>query len=123
MNKKLVIIESLMNNSLWTKADVLADELYEEWTSGSVELSASEENKMFDYLDKISSAIYGKADDEYEPNIQDMRDIRELMRQIDENKLILQYLSGRIDKEEEDYLRSRIKELKECLEKKRWTIK
>ena len=123
MNKKLVIIESLMNNSLWTKADVLADELYEEWTSGSVELSASEENKMFDYLAKISSAIYGKADDEYEPNIQDMRDIRELMRQIDENKLILQYLSGRIDKEEEDYLRSQIKELKECLEKKHWTIK
>ena len=38
------------------KADVLADELYEEWTSGSVELSSSEENKMFDYLDKISSA-------------------------------------------------------------------
>lgn len=123
MNKKLVIIESLMNNSLWTKADVLADELYEEWTSGSVELSQSEENKMFDYLDKISSAIYGKADDEYEPNIQDMRDIRELMRQIDENKLILQYLSGKIDKEEEDYLRSQIKELEKCLEKKHWTIK
>ena len=61
MNKKLILIEALMNNSLWTKADVLADELYEEWTSGSVELSQSEENKMFDYLDKISSAIYGKA--------------------------------------------------------------
>ena len=52
---------------------------------------------MFDYLDKISSAIYGKA--------------------------ILQYLSDKIDKEEEDYLRSQIKELKECLEKKHWTIK
>lgn len=60
MNKKLVIIEALMNDSLWAKTDVLADELYEEWTSGSVELSLSEENKMFDYLDKISSAIYGK---------------------------------------------------------------
>ena len=123
MNKKLVIIEALMNNSLWTKADVLVDELYEEWTSGSVELSPSEENKMFDYLDKISSAIYGKADDEYEPDIQDMRDIRELMHQIDENKLILQYLSGKINKEEEDYLRSQIKELEGCLEKKHWTIK
>ena len=74
-------------------------------------------------LDKISSAIYGKADDEYEPNIQDMRDIRELMRQIDENKLILQYLSDKIDKEEQDYLRSQIKELEECLKKKHWTIK
>lgn len=123
MNKKLVIIESLMNDSLWTKADVLVDELYEEWTAGTTELSSSDENKMFDYLDKISSAIYGKADDEYEPDVQDMRDIRELMRQIDENKLILQYLSGKIDKEEEDYLRSQIKELKECLEKKHWTIK
>ena len=78
---------------------------------------------MFDYLDKISSAIYGKADDEYEPNIQDMRDIRELMHKIDENKLILQYLSGKIDKEEEDYLRSQIKEFEGCLEKKHWTIK
>ena len=123
MNKKLILIEALMNDSLWTKADVLADELYEEWTSGSVKLSSSEENKMFDYLDKISSAIYGKADDEYEPDIQDMRDIRDLMRQIDENKLILQYLSGKIDKEEKDYLRSQIKELEKCLEKKHWTIK
>lgn len=123
MNKRLIVIEALMNNSLWTKADVLADELYEEWTSGSIELSSFEENKMFDYLDKISSAIYGKADDEYEPDIQDMRDIRDLMRQIDENKLILQYLSGKIDKEEEDYLRSQIKELEKCLEKKHWTIK
>lgn len=123
MNKKLVIIEALMNDSLWTKADTLADELYDEWTSGSVELSSSEENKMFDYLDKISSAIYGKANDEYEPDVQDMRDIRDLMRQIDENKLILQYLSGKIDKEEEDYLRSQIKELEKCLEKKHWTIK
>ena len=123
MNKKLILIEALMNNSLWTKADVLADELYEEWTSGSVKLSSSEENKMFDYLDKISSAIYGKADDEYEPDVQDMRDIRDLMRQIDENKLILQYLSSKIDKEEKDYLRSQIKELEKCLEKKHWTIK
>ena len=54
MNKKLILIEALMNDSLWTKADVLADELYEEWTSGSVKLSSSEENKMFDYLDKIA---------------------------------------------------------------------
>jgi hypothetical protein len=123
MNKKLILIEALMNNSLWTKADVLADELYEEWTAGTTELSSSEENKMLDYLDKISSAIYGKADDEYEHNFQDMRDIRELMRRIDENKLSLRYLSDKIDKEEEDYLRSQIKELKECLEKKHWTIK
>lgn len=123
MNKKLVIIEALMNDSLWTKADVLADELYEEWTSGTTELSSSDENKMLDYLDKISSAIYGKADDEHEPNVQSMRDIRDLMCQIDEKKLILQYLSGKIDKEEEDYLRSQIKELEKCLEKKHWTIK
>ena len=123
MNKKLVIIESLMNNSLWTKADVLADELYEEWTAGSIKLSSFEENKMFDYLDKISSAIYGKADDEYEPDVQNMRDIRDLMCQIDEKKLILQYLSGKIDTEEEEYLKSQIKELEECLEKKHWTIK
>ena len=45
---------------------------------------------------------------------------KDLIEQIEEDRLILQYVDN---KEEREYLENDIKELKKCLEKKRWMRK
>ena len=45
---------------------------------------------------------------------------KDLIEQIEEDRLILQYVDN---KEEREYLENDIKELEKCLEKKHWTLK
>ena len=118
MNRKLLYIKSLVNSKLWVKADQAVDQLYEEWCDDITELSNEEVNTMFGYIDRISKEIYGNEMSENDMSVNEMYDRKDLMEKIEEDKLILQYLDGKVDKEEKEYIENDIKELEKCLEKK-----
>lgn len=51
-------ITELLKFRLYHVADKKVDELYEDWTSGKIKLTEKQEWLMFNFIDRISNALY-----------------------------------------------------------------
>ena len=51
-------ITELLKFRLYHVADTKVDSLYEDWTSGKIKLTEKQEWLMFNFIDRISNALY-----------------------------------------------------------------
>lgn len=56
--ERLNEIKELLKFSLYHVADTKVDSLYEDWTQGKVKLTEKQEWLLFNFIDRISNALY-----------------------------------------------------------------
>ena len=59
VDNRLEEVITLMNFRLYHEADVKLDAIYDEFTSGDLELTEAQDELMFELIDRLSTIIYG----------------------------------------------------------------